>query len=112
MQATINDAVHRRVIVVAPTGRDAALVADLLRKAGYESEICPSVADACAAIRIGAGAGIIAEETLDPERVAELSDMLRNQPPWSNFPLILLTVAGEVTFHSQRRRAIREPLAK
>ena len=97
-------------MIVAPTGRDAALVADLLRKAGYESEVCPSVADACAAIRIGGGAGIIAEEALGPDRVAELSELLHDQPAWSNFPLILLTVAGEVTFHSQRRRAIREPL--
>jgi signal transduction histidine kinase len=102
--------VHRRVVIVAPTGRDASLVVDLLRKAGYESEICPSVGEACTAIRIGAGAGIIAEEALGPEHVAELSELLRDQPPWSNFPLILLTVAGEVTFHSQRRRAIREPL--
>jgi signal transduction histidine kinase len=98
------------VIVVAPTGRDAALLADLLRKAGYLCEICPSIGDACAAIRAGAGAGIIAEEALDADRVAELSATLRDQPPWSNFPLILLTVAGEVTVRSQRRRAMREPL--
>jgi signal transduction histidine kinase len=110
VQAATTDAVHRRVIVVAPTGRDASLVADLLRKAGYDSEACASIADACAAIRIGAGAGIIAEEALDPDRVAELSTVLRDQPPWSNFPLILLTVAGEVTVRSQRRRAMREPL--
>jgi signal transduction histidine kinase len=102
--------VHRRVVIVAPTGRDASLVADLLRKAGHASEVCPSVSDACAAIRTGAGAGIIAEEALGPEGVAELSEVLRDQPAWSNFPLILLTVAGEVTLHSQRRRAVREPL--
>lgn len=101
---------HRRVVIVAPTGRDASLVADLLRKAGCASEVCPSVADACAAIRTGAGAGIIAEEALGPENVAELSEVLRDQPPWSNFPLILLTIAGEVTLYSQRRRAMREPL--
>jgi signal transduction histidine kinase len=110
VQATTNDAVHRRVIVVAPTGRDASLLADLLRKAGYQCEVCLSIGEACSAIRTGAGAGIIAEEALDPERVAELSDTLRDQPPWSDFPLLLLTVAGEVTFRSQRRRAIREPL--
>ena len=98
------------MIVVAPTGRDAALLADLLRKAGYLCEVCPSISEACSAIRAGAGAGIIAEEALDTDRVAELSATLRDQPPWSNFPLILLTVAGEVTFRSQRRRAMREPL--
>jgi signal transduction histidine kinase len=98
------------VVVVAPTGRDASLLADLLRKAGYDCEVCPSIGDACAAIRVGAGAGIIAEEALDPERVAELSETLHQQPPWSDFQLILLTVAGEVTIRSQRRRAMREPL--
>jgi signal transduction histidine kinase len=105
-----NDALLRRVLVVAPTGRDAPLLADLLRKSGYLCEVCPSISDACAAVRLGAGAGIIAEESLDPKRVAELSDTLRDQPPWSDFPLILLTVSGEVTFRSQRRRAMREPL--
>ncbi len=100
----------RRVIVVAPTGRDASLLADLLRKAGYQCEVCPSIGEACAAIRAGAGAGIIAEESLDPERVADLSATLGDQPPWSDFPLILLTVSGEVTFRSQRRRAMRKPL--
>lgn len=110
MPTQTNDALLRRVIVVAPTGRDASLLADLLRKAGYICEVCPSIGEGCAAIRAGAGAGIIAEESLDPERVAELSDTLRDQPPWSDFPLILLTVSGEVTFRSQRRRAMREPL--
>lgn len=110
MPTPTNDALLRRVIVVAPTGRDAALLVDLLRKAGYDCEVCPSIREACAAVRVGAGAGIIAEESLDPERVAELSDTLRDQPPWSDFPLILLTVSGEVTFRSQRRRAMREPL--
>jgi signal transduction histidine kinase len=98
------------VIVVAPTGRDAALLADLLRKADCLCEICRSISEACAAIRAGAGAGIIAEEALDADGVAELSATLRDQPTWSNFPLILLTVAGEVTVRSQRRRAMREPL--
>jgi signal transduction histidine kinase len=98
------------VLVVAPTGRDASLLADLLRKAGHVCEVCPSIAEACASIRAGAATGIIAEEALDTQRVAELSNTLRDQPPWSNFPLILLTVAGQVTFHSQRRRAVREPL--
>lgn len=110
MPTQTNDALLRRVIVVAPTGRDASLLADLLRKAGYICEVCPSIGEGCTAIRAGAGAGIIAEESLDPERVAELSDTLRDQPPWSDFPLILLTVSGEVTFRSQRRRAMREPL--
>jgi len=110
VQIPTNDALLQRVIVVAPTGRDASLLADLLRKAGYRSEVCPSIGEACSAIRLGAGVGIIAEESLDPERVAELSATLSDQPPWSDFPLILLTVSGEVTFRSQRRRAMREPL--
>jgi signal transduction histidine kinase len=110
VQAKTNDAVHRRVIVVAPTGRDGSLLAELLRKAGYDCEVCPSIGEACVAIRVGAGAGIIAEETLDAQRVAELSGTLRDQPPWSDFQLILLTVAGEVTIRSQRRRAMRQPL--
>ncbi len=36
--------------------------------------------------------------------------MVEQQPPWSDFPLILLTVGGQVTPESERLRRLRRPL--
>ena len=39
--------------------------------------------------------------------IAQLRDVLEQQPTWSDFPLILLTVGGRVTAESERLRDLR-----
>ncbi|HEX4068000.1 MAG TPA: ATP-binding protein [Acidobacteriaceae bacterium] len=58
----------------------------------------------------GAGAAIVSEEALTAPAVASLRQLVDGQPPWSDFPLILLTVGGRVTPESERLRELREPL--
>jgi signal transduction histidine kinase len=99
-----------RVLVVSPTGRDAELICDLLERATIDCIACASIDEACDEIAGGAAVGVFAEEALNPRLVAKIAAMLQSQPPWSDLPLILLTVAGAVTSQSQQRRALREPL--
>ncbi len=99
-----------RVIVSAPRGRDAKLIVDLLQKSSIVSQACPEIREVCAALADGAGAAIIAEEALTTSIIEELAVTLKRQPPWSDFPVILLTTAGEVTRFSQKKRSLREPL--
>jgi signal transduction histidine kinase len=99
-----------RVLVVSPTGRDAQLICNLLERATIDCIACASIDEACQEFANGAAVGIFAEEALNPRLVSKISAMLQSQPPWSDFPLILLTVAGAVTSQSQQRRALREPL--
>jgi signal transduction histidine kinase len=40
----------------------------------------------------------------------ELLQVLHEQPSWSDFPLILLTISGRVTVESERLREMRRPL--
>ena len=61
-------------------------------------------------IREGAGAAIISEEALAGESMHQLLEVVQQQPPWSDFPLILLTVSGRVTIESERLREMRRPL--
>ncbi len=61
-------------------------------------------------IREGAGAAIISEEAFFGDSIGELLQVLREQPSWSDFPLILLTVSGRVTVESERLREMRRPL--
>ena len=95
---------------MAPIGKDGRLVAGLLERLGIPCHVADSVAEACAMIREGAGAAIISEEALVGEPMRELLQVLQQQPSWSDFPLILLTVSGRVTVESERLREMRRPL--
>ena len=104
---------ENRVLVVAPTGRDAALLCQALSRAGMAALECPSCQAACRELEsAGAGALLIAEEALSVADIHCLAELIANQPAWSDFPLILLTLAGEVTVQSQRRRQLRAPLVR
>lgn len=99
-----------RTIVVAPTGKDGRLVAGLLERLNIACHIAASITEACALIREGAGAAIISEEAFVDGSRSELLHVLHQQPSWSDFPLILLTVSGRVTIESERLREMRRPL--
>ncbi len=100
-----------RVLVVAPTGRDAALLCQALSRSEIQALECSSCEAACRELNAaGAGALIIAEEALSFADIQRLAELMSNQPAWSDFPLILLTHSGEVTVQSRRRQQLRAPL--
>lgn len=82
---------EERVLVLAPTGRDAALAAVALEKAGIAAFVCGSPADLCAAIEEGAGCALVTEESLTRVAVRDVTRVLSRQPPWSDFPLIVFS---------------------
>src|SRR3712207_1475575 len=78
------------VLILAPMGRDASVASAILQEIGVGSRnvadletLVGGLDDACAAI--------IAEEALgraDPRRLVR---WIESQPPWSDFPFILLS---------------------
>jgi PAS domain S-box-containing protein len=77
------------LFVLAPFGRDAQVIEGMLRDAGLRAQVIESFAPNDPPLEDGAGL-IVAEEAfarLDP---APLLDWLRQQPPWSDFPIVLL----------------------
>ena len=99
-----------RVLVFAPTGKDAKLICDMLHKVRVVAVSCHSIEAICKSMGAGAGALLISEEALTPDAIATLASLIAQQPSWSDFPLVLLTVAGSVSAYSERRRGVREPL--
>ena len=99
-----------RVSVLVSLERDAVLIRDVLQKAGIGAEICPDAAPGTLAAAISGDCLILAEELLSPTLVESVHSLLQDQPAWSDFPLLLLTLGGEVSISSQQRRALREPL--
>jgi signal transduction histidine kinase/ActR/RegA family two-component response regulator len=85
------DTARRRVLVLAPTGRDAELTITALAAARIEGRACRSIAQLAAEIGRGAGAAILAEEALEAEDVAALVAALEAQPSWSDLPLLVMT---------------------
>jgi signal transduction histidine kinase len=99
-----------RVLVIATTGRDAILICNVLERVGISCTKCGSWEALFAEIHLGAGAVIVAEEALTPGALESFSQIIRRQPPWSDFPLLLLTSGGAVSATTLRRRDMREPL--
>ncbi len=80
-----------RILILAPTGRDAPAIADLLARADQKSEICRSVACLIAALDEGASGSMIAEEALFGAPARLLTAWAERQPPWSDMAFIILT---------------------
>lgn len=83
-----------RVLVLAPTGRDAEIMQGRLLAANLPSELCADLDVLLAAISCGAGAAIIAHEALSARSSEALLAALEAQEPWSDLPVLLLTEAA------------------
>lgn len=79
-----------RILVLAPTGRDAELMAKILGEAGFATATCSSVSHLCAELQRSAGAAVAAEEALGRSGSAHLKAALAAQPSWSDLPLTIL----------------------
>jgi signal transduction histidine kinase len=99
-----------QVLVHAPFGRDAALICRALKRAGMAPSICATVDALCSALGEDTGAALISDESLTKANVAALADALREQPLWSDLPLLVTTSGGEATAASRWRLDILEPL--
>jgi signal transduction histidine kinase len=81
---------EHRVLVLAPTGCDAAALCRALSAASIEGVECSTPDDFCERIGEGAGAALIAEEVLSFQARRAVARVLAAQPPWDELPLIVL----------------------
>jgi signal transduction histidine kinase/response regulator RpfG family c-di-GMP phosphodiesterase len=80
-----------RILVLTPTGRDGSAACALLEQAGLSCQPCSNIGGLLRELENGAGAGVIAEEALIGADLISLFDWVSNQPPWSDFPFVILT---------------------
>jgi signal transduction histidine kinase len=86
------------------------LIAALLERLAMPCHIARTMDEMCALVREGAGAAILSQEAFAADSIQPLHQAMQEQPSWSDFPVILLTVGGRVTFESERLRELRRPL--
>ena len=84
---------NERVMVIAPLGRDATSIADLLNANGFAASICADPSTNADEL-VSAGALIMTEEALEFAQIGYLLAALQNQPAWSELPVIILTSGG------------------
>jgi signal transduction histidine kinase len=84
----------RRLLLLAPNGRDAALAGAILQDAGIETNVCASLESLVGELANGAGAILVAEEALASDESQLLAAALSQQPTWSDLPVLILTYRG------------------
>jgi signal transduction histidine kinase len=78
------------ILVLAPTGDDATLIAEILRDHGLEPVILAGANALAREIEDGAGVVLIASEALaDSGSGSTLQRALERQEPWSEMPILL-----------------------
>jgi two-component sensor histidine kinase len=82
-----------QVLVLAPTGRDARVAASILTTNRINSRVCASL-DETLVLLEEAQCLIVAEEALISSDRNQFAQWLENQPAWSDFPIVLLTMRG------------------
>ena len=82
-----------RALILAPRGRDALVARDILLDAQTSTVVCRDLEDLLQQLRRGADLAIVTEEALRGDTRA-LAGWVGAQPPWSDFPFIVLTKHG------------------
>jgi signal transduction histidine kinase/CheY-like chemotaxis protein len=94
-----------RVLILAPAVRDGEIAQAALRAVDVDADVYPTIMEVCAGMGAGAGAVLVTEDRLDSCSMALLRDTLAQQPPWSDFPLLVL--ASRARTRERSSRALR-----
>ncbi|SHN31505.1 ATP-binding protein [Rhizobacter sp. OV335] len=81
---------RRRVLVLAPRGRDAVVIEHVLSGLDIAVEVCANLAELTAGLCDETTAAILTEESLNEEGALSLQHWIESQPPWSDFPFVVL----------------------
>jgi signal transduction histidine kinase/CheY-like chemotaxis protein len=90
-----NNEYERRVLVLAPFGRDASLTCEILKEAGISAYACRNMDEFCHEISEGVGAALMTEEALIKSELPSLLAHLERQEIWSDLPVIFFTASKE-----------------
>lgn len=95
MTETRTTAAHDdRVLVLAPTARDAETTQALLAEEGIPVVPCQTFCELVQQLGTGASAILFPEEALTQSNLSVLQKWVESQPPWSDLPLLVLARAG------------------
>ena len=89
-----HNSLSERALILAPQGRDAFVAARILGEARLVSDICDDLPKLLRELTLGAGLAILTEESIRNADIKYLVHWIDSQPPWSDFPFVVLTERG------------------
>src|SRR5262245_25403721 len=102
MNGPTTPAGSERVLVLAPTPKDAALTRSLLAEAGLACDVCDSLRAAAREIDAGAGVVLVTDELISNGEIGALLAALDEQPAWSDIPIVMLSGSGADSVAARR----------
>jgi signal transduction histidine kinase/ActR/RegA family two-component response regulator len=85
------DGGRSEALILAPLGRDASVICSMLQDAGIQARRQRTLGELVDNLDQSAAA-VVAEEALIHEDRSRLAKWIDHQPPWSDFPFVLLTL--------------------
>lgn len=101
---------EERILISAPRGRDASLIAETLSMDGIATVCCPDATALVNLLEEGAAAAIVAEEAFSRDGVESVARWLGSQPPWSDLPIVVLTSSGRPNSATRKKAQELEAL--
>lgn len=83
-----------RALILAPHGRDATLATLILTEAGIDAFTCRNLDELLAELKAGSEVTIVTEEAITDFDTRPLHEWVNGQPPWSDYPFVVLTRHG------------------
>jgi signal transduction histidine kinase len=80
-----------RILIHAPVGKDARLIAELFGRAGIDCGVCAHLAQLVEELGRGAGALLVADEAITPEFLRAVGHFIEHQQGWSDLPLLIMS---------------------
>src|SRR5437764_4432648 len=89
MPEPIGAAHDLRVLIFTPEGSDVSPVSDLLARERIACRVCRTIGEVRREVERASGALLLQEEALDDPELPQLTAGLKQQPRWSDLPVLL-----------------------
>lgn len=86
-----------RVLIAAPTRRDAEVTVELLSRATVHGTVCAGARELAERLNAGVGAVLMTDHTLVDPHIGALLAALGEQPEWSDVPVLVLTAERDAS---------------
>lgn len=83
-------ALEKRILILAPEGRNAAVIETVMTANGFQCEVCPDGSSVAAALETGAGVLLLTDGVVHSGDLGPVEQALQRQPLWSELPVLLL----------------------
>jgi signal transduction histidine kinase len=80
-----------RILIHAPVGKDARLIADLFGRAGIDCSVCAHPGHLVEELGRGAGALLVGDEAITPEFLGAVGHFVEHQQGWSDLPVLVMS---------------------